>query len=158
MLSFSKHTDYALIALAHLREAKSRASASQIAAAHGLPLPMVMALLNRLHRGGLIRSARGVQGGYELAVALPGVALCDLTALGQQPSRATHGDRATDGSRDGRQMYEALQALKDRLDGLLKGVNVLDLLAPGRRIDVPVEGVRCGGRSRARASEFIAAN
>jgi Rrf2 family protein len=158
MLSFSKHTDYALIALAHLRGASGMVSASQIASSHGLPLPMVMALLKRLQRGGLVRSARGVQGGYELAVDLHGVSLYDLTALVQQPSRAMPGGRAADELAHGRQAYPALQLLKDRLNGLLRDVGVLDLLAPGRRIDVPLERVRCGARARGQADELIAAN
>jgi Rrf2 family protein len=146
MLSLSKHTDYALIALAHLHSAGALTPASQIAARHGLPLPMVMILLKRLQRGGLVRSVRGVQGGYELATDLGRVSLYDLMASVQQPSRARGRLAIPRGRpRPAPPEYPALQALQNRMESLLRRVSVLDLVVPGRRIDVPVENLRAAG-------------
>lgn len=75
MLSFTRKTDYALVALARLAEvgAPDRAredevlSARQIGTQYGIPLPVLMNILKELVKGGLVRSTRGAQGGYSLA-------------------------------------------------------------------------------------------
>lgn len=71
MLSLSRKTDYALVALAHLARAgrgdEQAVSARVMADAYGLPRAMLMNLLKQLHRQGMIRSTRGANGGYYLA-------------------------------------------------------------------------------------------
>ena len=76
MLSFTRKTDYALVALARLAEQAGSSdggrdeevlSARQIGNQYGIPLPVLMNILKELVKGGLVRSTRGVQGGYSLA-------------------------------------------------------------------------------------------
>jgi Rrf2 family protein len=78
MLSFTRKTDYALVALARLAEQadardggrdESVLSARQIGTQYGIPLPVLMNILKELVKGGLVRSTRGVQGGYTLATS-----------------------------------------------------------------------------------------
>src|SRR5262245_25494766 len=64
MLSFSRKTDYALIALSHLARLQGRTvSAREIAQAYGLPQALVMNVLKAMHRAGIVSSVRGVKGG-----------------------------------------------------------------------------------------------
>jgi len=72
MLSFTRKTDYALVALARLAEQATDQreevlSARQIGTQYGIPLPLLMNILKELVKGGLVRSTRGAQGGYLLA-------------------------------------------------------------------------------------------
>src|SRR5580765_7307117 len=62
MLTLTRKTDYALIALAFLAERGGRtASARQIAADRGLPVPILMNILKELHRCGILKSSRGTK-------------------------------------------------------------------------------------------------
>ena len=68
MLALGKKMDYALISLAWLAERSGRAiSAREIAEANDLPLPALMQILKTLHQHGMLRSTRGVKGGYRSA-------------------------------------------------------------------------------------------
>lgn len=69
MLSLTRKTDYALVALAALAEQAAtgqQISAREIAERYGAPLPLMMSVLKRLHRAGLVQSIRGAKGGYIL--------------------------------------------------------------------------------------------
>lgn len=82
MLTITKKTDYALIALAHLAERPGRvSSAREIAAGYGLPLPLLMNILKNLHHHGLLHSTRGVKGGYQIKADLEAVSICDLIEI-----------------------------------------------------------------------------
>ena len=65
MLKISKLTDYGLLAAVYLaRKSSEVVSAREIAAFYHLPVPMITKVLKTLHQGGVIRSHRGVGGGY----------------------------------------------------------------------------------------------
>lgn len=93
MLSLTKKTDYALIALAHLaRQGEARqegncASAREIGDAYGVPLPLLMNLLKTLTRSGLIQSVRGARGGYALARPATKITLATLIEVIEGPIR-----------------------------------------------------------------------
>ena len=60
MLTLTRKTDYALIALTHLAQGRDQCfSAREIAARYGLPLPLLMNLLKQLAQKGLAKSVRG---------------------------------------------------------------------------------------------------
>jgi len=69
MLRISKLTDYGTLVLVHLASQGSgaRCSASDIAAATRIALPTAQKLLKLLARGGLVKSTRGADGGYQLS-------------------------------------------------------------------------------------------
>jgi hypothetical protein len=68
MLRISKMTDYATVLLAALaRDKAARLSAGELAARTHIAAPTVAKVLKLLHRGGLVRSTRGLHGGYTLA-------------------------------------------------------------------------------------------
>ncbi len=69
MLSLSRKTDYALIALTHMaRSPQACNSAREIATRYGIPLPLLMNVLKQTAQRGLTRSVRGSRGGYALAM------------------------------------------------------------------------------------------
>jgi Rrf2 family protein len=138
MLCVSKKVDYALSALSFLAAHAGRVcSAREIAQTHNLPLPRLMNLLKRLHRKGLVRSVRGVRGGYHVSEGLDCVSLYELiTILEVDPAHRLNGEAIEGGG------FGPVQALQYRLIGFLKSVSIADLIVPGRRIDVPLERVR----------------
>lgn len=65
MLKISRFTDYGLLAAVYLaRKSGEIVSAREIAAFYHLPAPMVTKVLKTLHQSGVVRSHRGVGGGY----------------------------------------------------------------------------------------------
>lgn len=132
MLCLSKKIDYALLALAYLAERGTAvASAREIAEANDLPLPLLMKILKRLHRHGVVAGTRGVKGGYRLVRDTDTLSLHDLIVMVED------GDPMHREHRHG-----PVQALQYRLGRFLKDVTLSDLVIPGRRIDVPLERVR----------------
>ncbi len=68
MLRLSKKADYGLMALMHLaaKDLGQSASAKEIADSHGLPLPLLAKVLQKLTREGFLAAAHGTNGGYRL--------------------------------------------------------------------------------------------
>jgi Rrf2 family protein len=67
MLKLTKKADYGLISLKHLAMKGGSASAKEIADAYRIPLPLLAKVLQKLARGGFLRSEHGTYGGYRLA-------------------------------------------------------------------------------------------
>lgn len=127
MLRISKLTDYATVLLAELAKQPhwdQRVSASELAEATGLELPTVAKILKTLARSGLIESARGVNGGYCLAMApeaMPVAAIITamegpiaLTECGLEPglcSRERHCGLRGHWQQIGQAVEQALTAL-----------------------------------------------
>ena len=88
MLTLTKKTDYALIAMAHLaRQETVCASAREIGDAYSVPLPLLMNILKTLTRSGLIQSVRGARGGYALARPATKITLATLIEVIEGPIR-----------------------------------------------------------------------
>ncbi len=70
MLRISKKLDYALIVLVHLASVKrgQLLSARDIAESYGLPLPITAGILKTLAKNEIVKSIRGVRGGYALSI------------------------------------------------------------------------------------------
>ncbi len=69
MMTLTRKSDYALLALVHLyREGNRVCSAREIADAYEVPVPILMNILKRLCRAGMVASTRGARGGYRLAL------------------------------------------------------------------------------------------
>lgn len=69
MLSLSKKTDYALLALSHLTRIGTERAASvrEIAAQYDLPVELLAKILQKLAKAQLVVSTAGPTGGYRLA-------------------------------------------------------------------------------------------
>jgi len=139
MLRLSKKADYALISLGYLAEHAGRVvPAREVAERCQLPLPLLMNLLKVLHQRGLLRSARGAAGGYQLAGDLDAVSLLDLDRMLESAADESGGE---DVAEKRLALHGPAQALQYRLVRFMKDVTVADLVLPGRRIDVPLERV-----------------
>ncbi len=91
MISFTRKTDYALVALARLAQQQQQGgdplSARAIAGEFGLPLQLLMSLMKRLHRSGIIHSNRGARGGYFLARQPARISIADVVESIEGPAR-----------------------------------------------------------------------
>lgn len=90
MLSLTRKTDYALVALAALADcltADLQLSAREIAERYHTPLPLMMNVLKRLHRAGLVKSIRGAKGGYKLAADVRRLPLTQVIEAIEGPMR-----------------------------------------------------------------------
>ena len=103
MLRISKLTDYATVLLAELAKQQpwdARASASQLAEVTAIEPSTVAKVLKMLARGGLVRSIRGVNGGYQLTHSPQQTSVASivaamegpiaLTECGQEPGLCSH--------------------------------------------------------------------
>jgi Rrf2 family protein len=148
MLCISKKAEYALVALAHLAEWPGRvASAREISLGRELPLAMLMNILKNLQGHGLLRSTRGVKGGYAIDANLADVSLYELIAVVDCDGHgAADGDcgclEHVAGTEPLGDSPGPVRALQLRLLRFLKDVRLADLVMPGRRIDVPLEHLK----------------
>lgn len=86
MLTLTRKTDYALIALSHLATAHGRVvSAREIAGRYKVPLPLLMNLLKMCAAQGLVESVRGARGGYRLGRPADQINLVELVEAIEGP-------------------------------------------------------------------------
>lgn len=86
MLSLTKKTDYALIAMGYLAEHRRQTvSAREIAEAFNMPAALVMNILKTLHHAGMLSSTRGTKGGYRLAADLRRISMHELIEVLEGP-------------------------------------------------------------------------
>src|SRR5688572_32894850 len=71
MIKLSRRLDYAILAVSHLaaRGKTVPLSARALADATRIPPAILANILKDLHHVGMVRSVRGVHGGYELSIA-----------------------------------------------------------------------------------------
>jgi len=79
---FSRSTEYAIRAMTFLasREPARRAGAREISEAENIPMPFLWKILQILTRRRLVRSFKGMHGGYELAAAADQVLLSAIVS------------------------------------------------------------------------------
>ena len=149
MLSLTRKTDHALVALAYLGQRRDEpvpaASAREIAERFGLPLPQMMNILKVLARARLVRSMRGPAGGYELAVDPDRISLLEVVTAMEGPMRFARCVVALPVVGQGCEIEcdcpvrEPIRRLHNRLNRFLEGVTLADLL--DAQVDVPLESV-----------------
>jgi len=90
MLRITRHTDYGIILMARLADEPFVVrTATDLAEATGLPLPMVSKVLKHLARRGLVVSHRGASGGYGLARRPEAISVAELIAALEGPIAIT---------------------------------------------------------------------
>lgn len=91
MLSLTKKSEYALVALCYMTHVGRRiVSAREIAEEHDVPLLLLMNVLKRLGQVGLVRSVRGARGGYLLNVPARELTLATVLEAVEGPVRLVH--------------------------------------------------------------------
>ena len=80
MLRLSREADYGLLAMVYIASQPSGQLAYRrdIAAHYGIPREFLAKVLQKLSRRGLVRSFRGMQGGYQLARDAREITLADV--------------------------------------------------------------------------------
>ena len=96
MFALTRKTDYALVALTAMASASEMISARGLADRLNLPLPVLRNILKRLTQVGLVQSARGQQGGYQLARDAQAISLVELIEAMEGPLRLTMCCRGAD--------------------------------------------------------------
>ncbi|HEX6669017.1 MAG TPA: Rrf2 family transcriptional regulator [Gemmatimonadales bacterium] len=130
-------TEYSLIISLHLAKRGGTGSgpvaARELADAEKLPADYVEQILLRLRRAGLVESVRGARGGYLLARHPSTISVRDvMTASEHQTfevncaSHPVDAERCSPGSTCS--IRPVWQALQQRVDDLLAGISLADLM------------------------------
>ena len=87
MLKLTRKTEYALIALRHLRfvGADSIVSAKEIAAQYSIPQPLLAKVLQELSRRDFIEPIQGPRGGYRLKAKLDSISMTQFFEMMEGP-------------------------------------------------------------------------
>jgi len=163
MLSLTRKTDYALVALAYLTgrraEGAQPVSAKQIAQTFGLPQPLLMNILKELVRARVLTSTRGVYGGYELVADPARVTLLEIVTAMDGPLRLAQCADGLPIVGQGCTLAEdcpiqgPIRSLHRRLNGFLAEVTLQDLWedrlskADPSQVDANTTGAQCGCRA-----------
>jgi len=143
-LSFTRKTDYALVALASLAKAGSEVdpqSARDIARRHDLPAAALMNLMKKMHAAGLVASRRGVSGGYWLARPASEISVAEVIEVIEGPVRVAV---CCDDDAESRAcsacrvkvcpVTQGIHELNGAIVRMLRGVSIQDLAAPRTRL------------------------
>ncbi len=88
MLSLTRKSDYALVALSYLtHRGESRCSAREISEQVKVPLPVLTNILHQLLQHGIVSSTMGAKGGYLLAKKPEQIRLTDIVDAIEGPFR-----------------------------------------------------------------------
>ena len=139
MLSLTRKTDYALVALASLAmQAPVGASANELARRLNLPLAALRNILKRLAQHGLVASTQGAAGGYRLARPAEQITLAEVVHAVQGPVRLTlccPADSVDSGGHhlcrleDGCRIKATVRTVHQRLVQFLDQVNLAQIAA-----------------------------
>jgi Rrf2 family transcriptional regulator, iron-sulfur cluster assembly transcription factor len=130
-------TEYSLIISLHLarrgRSGVGPVAARELADQERLPADYVEQILLRLRRAGLVESVRGAKGGYLLAREPAEISVRDVMAASEHQtfeincdSHPVDAERCSPGS--GCSIRPVWQALQQRVDDLLAGISLADLM------------------------------
>lgn len=142
MLTLTRKTEYALIAVCHLARVDGKVvSARDIAEEHTVPLPLLMNVLKKLNRTGHVRSVRGAHGGYVLGVKPEQFTLADLIAAVEGP---VHLVRCTNPAQNARPctrtgicfIRRPIGKIHEHLSQFLAGITVADIAFDERTVPV----------------------
>lgn len=136
MLTLTRKTDYALVALTHLASSRSPvACAREIAEAQQVPLPILMNILKTLAQRGVVTSIRGARGGYKLAKDAKDISLHTVVRALEGPVYLFHCSQGPEFGPDAgceRQHCCPVTANAQKINGrmleFLEGVTLADLV------------------------------
>ncbi|MGD0201268.1 MAG: Rrf2 family transcriptional regulator [Bryobacteraceae bacterium] len=150
MLKLTKKADYGLIALRHLALHHDGASAKEIAACYGIPMPLLAKVLQKLARGGLLTAAYGTRGGYKLARDAKSISALEAIRAIDGPvlltSCFTRQGECGQSSHCG--VREPLRKIHESLLGLLGDITIADMADEAERSAVEQPPVQEPPRER----------
>lgn len=132
-MRISARADYAVRAALQLA-ANSDAGplkAEAIAEAQDIPHKFLEGILNDMRRGGLVRSQRGVHGGYRLAEPAESITLADVIRIVDGPLVSVRGVRPPELSYTGpaESLLPLWIALRANVREILDGVSLADIIS-----------------------------
>ena len=130
-MRISAKTDYAIRAAAELAAAPEGqwVKTESVSNAQDIPLPFLLNILAELRTAGLVRSRRGVEGGYQLARPATSVTVADVIRSVDGPLANIAGDRPEDVTYSGaaQSLRDVWIALRARMRTVLEGVTLADV-------------------------------
>ncbi len=138
MLTLTKKTDYALIALSLLAQRSDRVvSARTIAEDSGVPLSILTNILQALSQSGMIASERGPNGGYRLARLVSEISMHEVVTIIEGPIQFVRCMPTVDNkSANACDLEECCPVripahrIHERLERFLEGVTLAELMEP----------------------------
>jgi Rrf2 family protein len=133
MLSLTKKTDYAIIALCHLASMGEGqvSNAREIAGHYDLPVELLAKAMQQLAREGLVASQAGPSGGYSLAREASAISIADVVLALEGPLRiaACFDETAPNACTafDKCTLRDPIRRLQKRLFELLDGVTLAEM-------------------------------
>jgi Rrf2 family protein len=128
---FSRSAGYAVQALTHLagQPPGKLAGAREIAASTGIPMPFLWKILRNLSRKKLVRSFKGVRGGYELARSAERITVKQILEAAQDSAfldRCVLGIGPCD-ERHPCKLHASWADVRDKIDTWLVGTTLREL-------------------------------
>jgi Rrf2 family protein len=143
LFSLTRKSEYALVALARLAEARAdddepdAVSARQIADRYDLPAALLMNVLKALQRAEIVRSVRGARGGYTLTRGLDEVTLGEVIEAIEGPLAivpcACEDEQARQEAQDACRIApncpvtRSMQTVQQKLERFVHGITLEDL-------------------------------
>jgi len=158
MLRLTREAEYGLLAMAYIatRPDGELAYRREIAEHHNIPREFLAKVLQKLSKQGLIKSYRGIRGGYLLARIAADISIADVVSAVDGPMALVECARP-DGScpqQDLCGFQSVLWDLQDEIVGMLRKITVQDLsakLIASREGFVPMSSVVSGLRAKPRS-------
>jgi Rrf2 family protein len=130
---FSAKTDYAIRAAAELATAPEGTwmKTEAVASAQDIPVAFLLNILAELRTAGLVRSRRGVEGGYRLGRPAHEIAVADVIRAVDGPLANIAGNLPEDVEYHGsaRALREVWVAMRATMRSVLEQVSLADLAA-----------------------------
>ena len=90
MIKLTNLADYSVILMCEIARIQEKRSAQELASLSGLPVPTVSKILNTLARANLLKSHRGLKGGFALALPADEISVADIIEALDGPISLTH--------------------------------------------------------------------
>lgn len=131
MRLITRESDYGITALVSMaKRSGTTASAVELAKELRIPNAFLRRILQRLGRHGMIRSRKGLGGGFELAVNSSDIRVGDVVAALQGPVRLSDCDmrKGICARRNSCILRGKLKAIENRLLSELMGISIASLV------------------------------
>jgi len=134
MIRLTNLADYAVILMCEMSHANSRLSAQDLASSTGVPVTTVSKILNLLSRATLLKSHRGIKGGFSLAGAPEDISVAEIIEAIDGPIALTscvNGGKNCDcGFDDVCVLRPRWQLISGAVRGALEDVSLKDIAEP----------------------------
>lgn len=134
MIRLTNLADYAVILMCEMSHADSRLSAQGLAASTGVPVTTVSKILNLLSRASLLKSHRGIKGGFALSNAPEEISVAEIIEAIDGPIALTS---CVNGSKSCECGFDEICVLRPRwqlisgaVRGALADVSLKDIAEP----------------------------